>query len=122
MASKIFARFCQVPEYPSAASGGLHAGTAQYGTKWNGFLFSRRCFDTESADFDYITLFREEVIVAVAAFHPLAHRPKNTSMEFPQVSPEGLCDSPFILMSPGSTIRAISDYIFHQAAFSYRGI
>lgn len=76
------------------------------------------CFDTESADFDYITLFREEVIVAVPAFHPLAHRPKNTSMEFPQVSPEELSDSPFILMSPGSTIRAISDYIFHQAGFS----
>ena len=45
---------------------------------------SRHLLDTESADFDYITLFREEVIVAVPAFHPLAHRPKNTSMEFPQ--------------------------------------
>lgn len=119
VASKIFARFSV--RYPNIRLR-LQEGYMQElrNMVQNGSVSCSlgTCFDTESADFDYITLFREEVIVAVPAFHPLAHRPKNTSMEFPQVSPEELSDSPFILMSPGSTIRAISDYIFHQAGFS----
>ena len=82
------------------------------------------CFDTESADFDYITLFREEIVVAVPAFHPLALHSRQTSSvldshsEFPQVKPEELSDSPFILMTPGNTIRNISSYIFTQARFT----
>lgn len=119
VASKIFARFSA--RYPNIRLR-LQEGYMQElrNMVQNGMASCSlgTCFDTESADFDYITLFREEVIVAVPAFHPLAHRPKTTSMEFPQVSPEELSDSPFILMSPGSTIRAISDYIFHQAGFS----
>ena len=82
------------------------------------------CFDTESADFDYITLFRDEIVVAVPAFHPLALHSRQTSSvldshsEFPQVKPEELSDSPFILMTPGNTIRNISSYIFTQAGFT----
>lgn len=82
------------------------------------------CFDTESADFDYITLFQEEILVTVPGFHPLAlryqkHKAVSESQDkFPSVTPEELSDSPFILMTPGSTIRSISDYIIAQAGFS----
>ena len=87
VASKIFARFSA--RYPNIRLR-LQEGYMQElrNMVQNGMASCSlgTCFDTESADFDYITLFREEVIVAVPAFHPLAHRPKNTSMEFPQVS------------------------------------
>lgn len=80
------------------------------------------CFDTESTDFDYITLFREEVVIAIPSFHPLALRcteiPENPQKSLPQAAPSELSDSPFILMTPGSSVRKISDYIFAQAGFS----
>ncbi|WP_432627774.1 LysR family transcriptional regulator [Brotaphodocola sp.] len=77
------------------------------------------CFDTESTDFDYVTLFREEIVLGVPAFHPLASRAENREpgQRFAQVSIEELADSPFILMSPGSSVRSVSDYIFKQAGF-----
>ena len=41
------------------------------------------CFDTESADFDYITLFREEIVVAVPAACP-AQQANEQRFGFPQ--------------------------------------
>ncbi len=80
------------------------------------------CFDTESSEFDYITLFREEVVIIVPSFHPLAQRCTDTandsSKSLPQATPLELSDSPFILMTPGTSIRKISDYIFAQAGFA----
>ena len=77
------------------------------------------CFDTESTDFDYATLFREEIVVGVPSFHPLADHAgkKEPGQEFAQISIEELADSPFILMSPGSTVRTVADYIFSLAGF-----
>ena len=80
------------------------------------------CFDTESTEFDYITLFREEVVIIVPSFHPLALRcadiQEDPSKKLPQAEPSELSDSPFILMTPGTSIRKISDYIFAQAGFT----
>lgn len=80
------------------------------------------CFDTESPEFDYITLFREEVVIVVPSFHPLALRCTDThgdpTKRLPQAEPLELSDSPFILMTPGTSIRKISDYIFAQAGFT----
>lgn len=80
------------------------------------------CFDTESPEFDYITLFREEVVIVVPSFHPLALRCTDThgdpTKKLPQAEPLELSDSPFILMTPGTSIRKISDYIFAQAGFT----
>lgn len=80
------------------------------------------CFDTESTEFDYITLFREEVVIIVPSFHPLALRctdiQEEPSKKLPQAAPAELSDSPFILMTPGTSIRKISDYIFAQAGFT----
>ena len=80
------------------------------------------CFDTESPEFDYITLFREEVVIVVPSFHPLALRCTDThgdpTKRLPQAEPLELSDSPFILMTPGTSIRKISDYIFARAGFT----
>lgn len=80
------------------------------------------CFDTESPEFDYITLFREEVVIVVPSFHPLALRCTDThgdpTKRLRQAEPLELSDSPFILMTPGTSIRKISDYIFAQAGFT----
>lgn len=77
------------------------------------------CFDTESTEFDYVTLFREEIVLGVPAFHPLASRAENreSGQRFAQVSIDEFSDSPFVIMSPGSSVRAVSDYIFSQAGF-----
>lgn len=77
------------------------------------------CFDTESTEFDYVTLFREEIVLGVPSFHPLAGRAseRNAGQRFASVSINEFSDSPFIIMSPGSSVRAVSDYIFSQAGF-----
>lgn len=76
------------------------------------------CYDSESPDLDYITISREELLLAIPSFHPLASMAaERTGSGFPCIRPEQLFDLPFVLMSPGSTVRAISDFIFAKAGF-----
>lgn len=76
------------------------------------------CYDSESPDLDYITVSREELLLGIPSFHPLASMAaEHTGSGFPGIRPEQLFDLPFVLMSPGSTVRTISDFIFTKAGF-----
>lgn len=77
------------------------------------------CLDTESPEFDYITISKEEVILGVPSFHrlaPLASQP-NSESDLTAINIQQLADSPFVLLSPGTTVRAIANHIFAKAGF-----
>lgn len=76
------------------------------------------CFDRDDPDFDHIIIAKEEVILAVPAFHPLAPLANNRFDQLVSIDIQAFADSPFVLLSPGATIRAISDNIFSKAGFS----
>lgn len=122
IASKIFSQFsARYPHVRLRLQDGYMNGLQKMLLNGTCSFSLGTCFDTESTDFDYITLFREEVVIAVPAFHPLALRctvpPEDPAKSLPQAAPRELLDSPFILMTPGSSVRKISDYIFAQAGF-----
>ena len=73
------------------------------------------CYDSDNPDFDYITVSKEEVILAVPAFHPLAPLSSPKGERLAALEIHQLADTPFVLLSPGTTIRAISDNIFSTA-------
>ncbi|MDO5349746.1 MAG: LysR family transcriptional regulator [Lachnospiraceae bacterium] len=109
------------------------------------------CLDTESPEFDYITISKEEVVLGVPSFHrlaPLASQPGLEPLASPPLSVNSLpsqslsasslsaephsvnrhrelatidvgqlADSPFVLLSPGTTVRAITNHIFAKAGF-----
>ncbi len=73
------------------------------------------CYDSDDPDFDFITVSKEEVILAVPAFHPLAALAAPPGEKLSSVEIRQLADTPFVLLSPGTTIRAISNNIFSTA-------
>ena len=73
------------------------------------------CYDSEDPEFDYIIVSREEVVIGVPSFHRLAVR----GLEMPgyperllPLEVSELADTPFVLLSSGTTVRAISDSLF----------
>ena len=73
------------------------------------------CYDSEDPEFDYIIVSREEVVVGVPAFHRLADRglkAEGYPEKLESISVTELIDTPFVLLSAGTTVRAISDNIF----------
>jgi len=71
--------------------------------------------DLENPYFDYIRFFTEEVVLAVPSFHKMAPLASRDPGHPTAVSIEAFSDDSFLLMSPGSTIRRISDAIFLAA-------
>ena len=123
IASKIFSRFsARYPQVRLRLMDGYMSHLRKMVLDGTCSFSLGTCFDTESPEFDYITLFREEVVIVVPSFHPLALRCTDThgdsTKRLPQAEPLELSDSPFILMTPGTSIRKISDYIFAQAGFT----
>lgn len=123
IASKIFSRFsARYPQVRLRLMDGYMSHLRKMVLDGTCSFSLGTCFDTESPEFDYITLFREEVVIVVPSFHPLALRCTDThgdpTKKLPQAEPLELSDSPFILMTPGTSIRKISDYIFAQAGFT----
>lgn len=70
------------------------------------------CYDSQDPDFDYAIISREEVVLAVPAFHRLAHTAGNWREQLICTDIRLFADTPFVLLSPGTTVRAISDNIF----------
>lgn len=73
------------------------------------------CFDTESTEFQYIVISKEEIVLGVPAFHPLAHLASQDLYRLTSIRIEQFADSPFILNTPNSTIRRVADSIFAKA-------
>lgn len=79
------------------------------------------CCDNEATDVDYAIISHEEVLVATSMFHPLAAKKMaepDSPHRIPQISISELSNTPFVLMSKGSTLREISDALFAQAGIS----
>lgn len=75
------------------------------------------CYDSEEPAFDHIMISKEELLMGVPSFHPLASQMVSTGGAFPAIDPVQFADSPFILLSEGTTVRAISDYICTKVGF-----
>ena len=69
-------------------------------------------YDSELPGLDTITISKEEVIVGVPAFHPLAPLAGSDSKNLVSLPIEAFADSPFVLLAPGTTVRKITDHIF----------
>lgn len=76
------------------------------------------CYDSEDPELDYIIVAKEEVVIGVPAFHQLASQAGSDPDLLTSIDIQKFVDSPFILLSPGTTIRAIADHIFSNAGFS----
>ncbi len=82
------------------------------------------CIDAESPEFDYITISKEEIVLGVPSFHRLAPLAADCPSSGPDsqaqlatIDVEQLSDSPFVLLSPGTTVRAVTDHILSKAGF-----
>lgn len=76
------------------------------------------CYDTEVPDLDYIIISKEEVVLGVPSFHRLASLASDSHEKLTSVHIEDFADTPFVLLSPGTTVRAISDNVFSKAGFT----
>lgn len=76
------------------------------------------CYDTEVPDLDYIIVSREEVVLGVPAFHQMASLASDSHERLASIRIEDFADSPFVLLSSGTTVRSISDNIFSKAGFT----
>lgn len=76
------------------------------------------CYDSESPDFDYIIISKEEVVLGVPSFHRLAPLASPDPDNLTTVDISQLADSPFVMLSHGTTVRAISDQIFSSCGFT----
>ena len=70
------------------------------------------CFDTETPELDYIVISREEVVIGVPSFHPLAAQAAAPGQPLNFLSIGEIIDTPFVMMEQGTTIRSIADYVF----------
>ncbi|MDO4268451.1 MAG: LysR family transcriptional regulator [Eubacteriales bacterium] len=73
------------------------------------------CYDSEDPDFDYIIVSREEVILCLPSFHRLAPLAAKPGEPLTALDVRQLADTPFVCLSHGTSIRAISDNIFASA-------
>ena len=73
--------------------------------------------DEHKTNDHYITLDREELLVAVPAGHPLSFKAAPPGQPYTVIDINELRYEPFVLMDKNSTLRAICDKIFEQAGF-----
>lgn len=74
------------------------------------------CYDTETPDLDYIIISKEEVVLGIPSFHRLAHLASHSLDQLTSIDIRDFTDSPFVLLSPGTTVRTISDNVFSKAS------
>lgn len=73
------------------------------------------CYDSEDEDVDFIMMYKEEVILIAPSFHRLACLAKKSDNSLTPIEIGRFSDSPFVLLSQGTSVRAISDSIFLAA-------
>lgn len=66
---------------------------------------------------NYVTLDREELLIAVPAGHPLSFKAAPEGRPYTVIDINELRYEPFVLMDKNSTLRAICDNIFERAGF-----
>ncbi len=71
--------------------------------------------DPESPYYDYVTFSREEIVLAIPSFHKMAANASRDPAHLSAVSILDFKDDSFVLLSPGTTIRSVSDNIFATA-------
>ena len=72
--------------------------------------------DSGDNQFDFINISREELVLGVPSFHPLASRAGNSREPLTSADIREFADTPFVRLAPGSTVRAMMDNIFSTAA------
>ena len=75
------------------------------------------CCQEHSADFDYCIISREEVVVALPSFYPLAAQASRDPLALTSVSIQQLADIPYISYDPGCILREFSDKLFEVSGF-----
>lgn len=74
--------------------------------------------DNQKTIDEYITLFREEILIALPERYPVNEKYLHTEDPYPTLPLTELRYEPFILMYKESTIRQTLDQIFREAGFS----
>lgn len=74
--------------------------------------------DNQKTIDEYITLFREEILIALPERYPVNEKYLQTNDPYPTLPLTELRYEPFILMYKESTIRQTLDQIFRDAGFS----
>lgn len=88
---------------------------------WSNLLENKVSFslaaypDSGSSQFDFINISIEELVLAVPAFHRLAHLAGDPHGRLTAVDIRDFSDTPFVLLAPATTVRAVSDNIFARA-------
>lgn len=72
------------------------------------------CAELADPDFDYIPNWREELVLAVPLFHPLAARGGVPGAPLPFVSANDIRDASFVLLSKNNTVRTLADGYFRS--------
>lgn len=74
--------------------------------------------DMQKSDNIYISILKEDIIVAIPSSHPLAKKGGMDSYLLNDIDLEMLKEDNFVLISKGSTIREAINPIFKEAGFS----
>lgn len=75
-------------------------------------------YDMQKSDNIYISILKEDIIVAIPSSHPLAKKGSIDSYLLNDIDLEMLKEDNFVLISKGSTIREAINPIFKEAGFS----
>lgn len=70
------------------------------------------CAELENPDFDYLPNWREELLLAVPTFHPLAEKGGRPGAVLPAVSADEIRDAAFVLLPKSTSIRKLADNYF----------
>lgn len=73
--------------------------------------------DEHKTNDTYVTLDREELLIAVPPGHPLSFKAAPAGKPYTVIDINELRYEPFVLMDKNSTLRAICDNIFERAGF-----
>lgn len=65
----------------------------------------------------FLPLHREEIVLALPSFHRLAFFASRDVTQAPRLALEEFRDTPFVMMSPSSTVGQVSRHLFAQSGF-----
>ncbi len=72
------------------------------------------CAELDNPDFDYIPNWREELLLAVPVFHPLAEKGGRPGEALPVISADEIRNAAFVLLPQSATIRKLTDNYFQS--------
>ncbi len=72
------------------------------------------CAELDNPDFDYLPNWREELLLAVPSFHPLAEKGGRPGAVLPAISADEIRDAAFVLLPKSTAIRKLADNYFQS--------